>query len=143
MKKWSEKIADLSAKLDELSKKTADASASAKEAREKKREAIESELSNVKGEVVAFEERTKLAADEEKSKISSALLKAQMTWNAKKQDRKDNIDKAFLEFYMDDRAVTAVDCLEAANYLIANALVNFLELTEAAVEYEDRFGGEE
>ena len=142
MKPWDEKLDKLSFRLAELSDKAASASDDAKAAREMKTEALRDSVSTAKGDMIAFEEKVKEAEEEGKSKISTALLKAKMTHEAKVQDRKDNRDKAFLELYMEDRALTAVDCLDVADYMIANAIVNYLELVEAAIEYNERFGGE-
>ena len=143
MKKFDERLAELSERLAVLSKKAEDASVEAKEAREMKQEAIQDQISTVKGDVVAFQENAKLEAEEEKSKLRTALLKAQMTMEAKRQDRKDARDKAHLEDFMDDRILTAVDCLDVADYMIANALVNMLEFQDAAIEYVERFGDTE
>ena len=143
MKKRDERLAELSEKLAELSAKAQSASDEAKAAREKRQEQIQDAMDTAKGNVVAFEEKVKEAGEESKTKASTALLKAKMTIGAKAQDVKDNVDKAHLEFYMDDRIITAIDCLNSADYLIANALVCYYELLDAAIEYDERFGEEE
>lgn len=143
MKKYDEVLAELSDKLSELSKKAEVAAVDAKAAREKKKDEIKDELATAKGDVIAFEEKVKDAGEEGKQKISTALLKAKMTVEEKADERKDKRDKAHLEFYMDDRIITAEDCLEIADYMIANAYVCVLELLDAAEEYVERFGAEE
>ena len=140
MKKFDERLADLSTKLDELSKKAEDASKKAADIREKGEAAIEEEISNIKGEVAAIEEQARINREEGMSKLGSELIKMQMTLEARVQDRKDRKDKAFLEMYMDDRAVAMLECLDMADIMIANALANYIELADAAVEYEARFG---
>lgn len=142
MKKRDERLADLSAKLLDLSTKAEKASIEAKAASDKKQEAIQASISTAKGDLVAFQERVRLAEEKGEGKLSSALIKAQMTIESKIQQRKDIRDKALLERYMDDRAITAIESLEMADYLIESAIVNYLELLEAAAEYNERFGAD-
>ena len=143
MKKWDEQLADLSVRLAELSEKAEKASAEAKEAREYKTEAIKDNISTAKGDMVAFQEKVRLAEEEGKNKLSVALLKAQMKLEARVQDRKDQRDKAYLECYMEDRIVSTMDSLEIADYMLANAFISYCELAEAAAEYNERFGENE
>ena len=143
MKNREEKLAELSEKLANLSIKAEQASIEAKEAREKKQDAIENSISTAKGDLAAFQEKVRLSEERGEGKLAAALLKAQMTIEAKRQQRKDNRDKACLEVFMNDRVANAVESLEMADYLIENAIVNYLELLAAAAEYDERFGGSE
>ena len=93
-KTWDERLAELSVKLGELSKKASDASEDAKVYRELRKEAIQDKISTVKGDVAAMQENARLAEEEQKGKIKSALLKARMTVQAKHEDRKDARDAA-------------------------------------------------
>ena len=141
-KTWDERLAELSVKLDELSKKASDASEDAKVYRELRKEAIQDKISTVKGNVAAMQENARLAEEEQKGKIKSALLKARMTVQAKHEDRKDARDKKRMEYYIDEEINYILDCYDAAAFLIADAELSILEVADSLKEYEERFGGE-
>ncbi len=142
-KNLEERLAELSAKLEELSKKAASASEDAKAARELRDEKIKDKLSTAKGDVEALKENIRIAGEQDRSKLGSALIKAQMTIEAKIQDRKDAKDKKRLEAYMDAQVNYIYDCFEAATYLIADGQLAILETLAAAAEYEERFAKED
>ena len=137
-----ERLAELSVKLGELSKKASDASEDAKVYRELRKEAIQDKISTVKGDVAAMQENARLAEEEQKGKIKSALLKARMTVQAKHEDRKDARDKKRMEFYIDEEINYILDCYDAAAFLISDAELSILEVADALKEYEERFGSE-
>jgi hypothetical protein len=141
-KTWDERLAELSVKLGELSKKASDASEDAKVYRELRKEAIQDKISTVKGDVAAMQENARLAEEEQKGKIKSALLKARMTAQAKHEDRKDARDKKRMEFYIDEEINYILDCYDAAAFLISDAELSILEVADALKEYEERFGSE-
>jgi hypothetical protein len=141
-KTWDERLAELSVKLGELSKKASDASEDAKVYRELRKEAIQDKISTVKGDVAAMQENARLAEEEQKGKIKSALLKARMTVQAKHEDRKDARDKKRMEFYIDEEINYILDCYDAAAFLISDAELSILEVADALKEYEERFGSE-
>ena len=141
-KTWDERLAELSVKLDELSKKASDASEDAKVYRELRKEAIQDKISTVKGDVAAMQENARLAEEEQKGKIRSALLKARMTAQAKHEDRKDARDKKRMEFYIDEEINYILDCYDAAAFLISDAELSILEVADTLKEYEERFGSE-
>ena len=141
-KTWDERLAELSVKLGELSKKASDASEDAKVYRELRKEAIQDKISTVKGNVAAMQENARLAEEEQKGKIKSALLKARMTVQAKHEDRKDARDKKRMEYYIDEEINYILDCYDAAAFLIADAELSILEVADSLKEYEERFGGE-
>lgn len=143
MKKWDEKLADLSSRLADLSQKTADASADAKAARELKEEVIRDRISTAKGNVVALQENIRIATEEKKSRFSSALLKAQMTMEAKIQQRKEAKDKKHYENYIDEQLNYILDSFESASYLIQNAQLAILETVQAIDEYSAKYGDAE
>ena len=64
IKRWDEKLADLSANLARLSQKAADASEDAKAARELRQETITDRIGTAKGNVAAFQERIRIAGEE-------------------------------------------------------------------------------
>ena len=141
-KTWDERLAELSVKLGELSKKASDASEDAKVYRELRKEAIQDKISTVKGNVAAMQENARLAEEEQKGKIKSALLKARMTVQAKHEDRKDARDKKRMEYYIDEEINYILDCYDAAAFLISDAELSILEVADALKEYEERFGTE-
>ena len=141
-KTWDERLAELSVKLGELSKKASDASEDAKVYRELRKEAIQDKISTVKGDVAAMQENARLAEEEQKGKIKSALLKARMTVQAKHEDRKDARDKKRMEFYIDEEINYILDCYDAAAFLISDAELSILEVADTLKEYEERFGSE-
>ena len=141
-KTWDERLAELSVKLGELSKKASDASEDAKVYRELRKEAIQDKISTVKGDVAAMQENARLAEEEQKGKIKSALIKARMTVQAKHEDRKDARDKKRMEFYIDEEINYILDCYDAAAFLISDAELSILEVADALKEYEERFGSE-
>jgi len=142
MKTFDEKLASLSAKLDELSKKAADASEEAKAYRELRKEVIQDRISTAKGNVAAMKENVRMAGEEKEVKFKSALLKVQMTAKAKHEDFKDARDKRRLEAFIDGQIGYIFDCYDAAAFLIADAELSVLEVAGALMEYEERFGGE-
>ena len=145
MKKWDEKLADLSTDLAKLSQKAADASEDAKTAREMRQEAINDRISTAKGNVVAFQEKVRIASDERKGKISSALLKAQMTMEERIRQRKEKKNRKLFEAYIDDQISYISENFETASYLISSAQLAILETIEAIDEYNAKYGeaGEE
>lgn len=141
-KTWDERLASLSVKLGELSEKTAVASEDAKVYRELRKEAIQEKISTAKGNVAAMQENVRIAEEERKGKIRSAMLKARMTVKAKHEDHKEARDKRRLENFIDDEIDYILDCYDAAAFLIADAQLSILEVADALLEYEERFGGE-
>lgn len=137
-----EKLANLSAKLAELSKKAAEAAEDAKVYRELGKEAIEDKLSTAKGNVAALQENARIAEEEKKGKIRSAMLKARMTAKARHEDFKEARDKSRLEAFIDNEILYVMDCYDAVAFLIADAELSILEVADALQEYEERFGGE-
>ena len=142
-KKWESALNDLNTKLDELSSKANEAAEAAKSARQEKKEAVDDKISSAKGDLIAAQEQAREAAERGKSKLSSELLKTQMTLEAKIQDRKDAHDKKQLERYIEDMIDDAVVSHDAALVLIGNAKLSMLEALSAIAEYEERFGAEE
>ena len=141
-KTFDERLANLSVKLGELSEKAAVASEDAKLYRELRKEAIQDKISTAKGNVAALQENARIAEEEQKGKIRSALLKVRMTAKAKHEDHKDARDKRRLENFIDEEIDYILDCYDAAAFLVADAQLSILEVADALQEYEERFGGE-
>ena len=138
-KKWDERLSDASAKLDELSKKAAKAAEEAKAARELKEEAIKDKISTAKGDVAAFQDKVERTKEENRSKLSSSLIKAQMTIEAKIAEKKAARDQKHFEAYIDDQIEYIYDCFDLASYLVANAELAILETLDAIVEFEEKY----
>ena len=139
-KKWDEKLTELSVNLEELSKKAAFAAEDARITRELREEAIKEKITTAKGDIAALQENLRLAEEEDRSKLSSALLKAQMTIRARIQDHRDERDKKLLGMYIDEHIDYILDCYDSAALMVANAQLAILETLDAAKEYETRFG---
>ena len=139
---WDERLAALSAKLEELSKKTAEASEDAKVYRELRTEAIEDRINTAKGNVAAMQENARIAEEEREGKIRTALLKARMTAKAKHEDRVDARDKKRMEKYIDEEINYILDCYDAASFLIVDSELSIYEVAAALKEYEERVGND-
>ena len=142
-RKWDEKLADASVKLDELSKKAAAASEEAKAAREAREDTIKDKISTAKGDVAAFQDRVERTKEENRSKLSSALIKAQMTLEAKIAEKRAARDQKHFEAYIEDQIDYIYDCFDLASYLVANAQLAILETVAAADEFEAKYGSAE
>ena len=138
--KWEEKLSTLGRNLDELSRKAESAAQDAKAAWDLKDDVIAEKITTAKGEVAAIQENLRLAQEENKSKLSTALLKAQMSIRAKVEDHREARDKKLLELYINDHIDYILDCYESAALMVANAQLAILEALDAAIEYEVRFG---
>ena len=139
-KTWDEKLAALSEELEKLSKKTATAAEDAKAVRELKEDALKEMISDTKGDIAAMQENLRIADEENKSKLSSALMKAQMTVRAKIEDHKVARDKKLFEAYINDQIDYILDCYDSAAWLIANAQLAILETMDAVIEYDAKYG---
>ncbi|MCR4658098.1 MAG: hypothetical protein K5770_18010 [Lachnospiraceae bacterium] len=138
-KKWDEKLADASVKLEELSKKASAASEEAKAAKELKEEAIKDKISTAKGNVAAFQDKVERAKEENRSKLSSSLIKAQMTIEAKIAEKKAARDQKHFEAYIEDQIDYIYDCFDLASYLVANAELAILETLAAVEEFDAKY----
>lgn len=139
-KTYDERLSKLSARLEELSLKAAKASEDAKVYRELRKEAIQEKISTAKGNIAAMQENVRMAEEERKGKIRSALLKARMTLKARHEDRVDARDKRRLEHFIDDEIDYILDCYDSATFLVADAQLSILEVADALQAYEERFG---
>jgi len=97
-------------------------------------------ISDTKGDIAAMQENLRIADEENKSKLSSALLKAQMTVRAKIEDHKVARDKKLFEAYINDQIDYILDCYDSAAWLIANAQLAILETMDAVIEYDAKYG---
>ena len=135
-----ERLARLSAKLDALSKKAAAASEETRQARELREDAVQDKIRTVRGDVVAMEERIRLAEEQGKSRLSSNLLKIQMKLRARIQDHSEALDKKMLELYIADRLSHIADVFETVDYLLSDANLSILEAVAAMDEYNEKYG---
>ena len=151
MNKIDERLAKLSEKLSEMSDKAAYASIEAKAVREEREEKIEAEreeraakredkVATVKGDVAAFQENVRLHEEEERSKLSSGLLKLQMTIEAKIKERRASKDQFMMQLYVADQLDYIDECFAIAAYLIENGQLAMYETMDAIKEYEAKYG---
>lgn len=141
-KTWDDKLSNLSVKLDELSRKVATASEDAKTCRALRHEAIEDRISTAKGNMAAMQENARIAEAERRGRIRSALLKARMTARVKYENLRESRDRRRMENYIDDGIAYILECYDSAAFMLADAELTILEVSEALREYEDRFGGD-
>lgn len=140
MNKIDERLAKMSEKLAEMSEKAAKASEEAKVARELREEAVSDQIATVKGDVVAFQENVRLEQEEEKSKLASALLKIQMTIEARIKERRESKDQFMMQLYVADQLDYIDECFYFATYLIQNGQLAMYDTMEAIKEYEAKYG---
>ena len=143
MRTFDERLTAVSENLDKLSKKAADAAGDAKAARELGQEVIQNKISDVKGDMAAFQDRVSIAEEEGKRKLFSQVMKAQMTLEAKVEDLRNAVDKKKLGRYIDNHIIHLADLYDTISFLLTDAELTILETNEALKEYDEKFGGEE
>lgn len=139
-KQFEEKWAKLGNDLEELVDKAKSAAGDAKAARELGQEVIEQKIKDAKGDIVAVQENVRIKEEENKSRLFSQMLKAQMTLRAKYEDLKNEHDKNKLESYIEAHINHLFDLHDTISYLLSDLELTTLETTEALKEYEEKFG---
>ncbi len=137
---WKEKIDQLDQKVAELNEKAKAAAEDAKAAKELGKEALDDKVGTVRGDVEAMKENLRIQGEKDKSKLSSALLKAQMTVEAKIQEMRAARDKRDIERYVEHSLDYIDSCYASALFLIGNADLAILEMLEAIAEYDQKYG---
>jgi len=101
----------------------------------------------VQGEINRLSEETKLRSESAKSQVSTELLKAQMTFNAKKDDIKKSLDakkfeteKQRAENEVEIAAEYAAVAMDIALLAINEATLAFYLATEKLSDYEAEYG---
>lgn len=141
--KINEGVNKLKDKVAELNKKLKDVAETATLVGMEKRDEIEEKIKEAKGNVAAAQEQYSRAAEKSKTKVSSELLKAQMTVTGVKENlqaKKNAHDKAMLEEYIGGMLEYAEDCQTLAALLIGEAELATLEAAAATIECEEKFG---
>ncbi len=141
--KWNEQLEEINKSLAELAEKVKRASEDAKAAGELGKEVIDDKIGTAKGDVEALKENLRIKGEQDRSKLSSSLLKAQMTVEAKIQDMKAAKDKRDLERYIEHGMDYIDGCFYTALYLIGDAELTMLEVLNAAEEYKNKYGSED
>ncbi len=137
--KFEQRLAKVNEDLDKLSKKASSVCGDAKAAFELGQEVVEGKIKDAKGDMVAVQERIRVADEENKRHLASQVLKVQMTVKAKIEDLKTAHDKRKLEDYIDERLIHLADLYDTISYLLADAEVTALEAANAVTEYDERF----
>lgn len=140
MSKFDTRLEKVSADLGALSEKAARAAEEAKAAQDLHKEALTDQISTVKGDVAAFKENVRIDQEKERGRIASALLKAQMTVEAKIQERRGARDQRLMEMYVADQLDYIDECFGVAAYLVQNGQLALLETLDAVAEFEAKYG---
>lgn len=139
-KQFEEKWAKLGNDLEQLVDKAKAAAGDAKAARELGQEVIEAKIKDAKGDIVAVQENVRIKEEENKSRLFSQMLKAQMTIRAKYEDLKTEHDRNKMEAYIESHINHLYDLYETISYLLSDLELTTLETTEALKEYDEKFG---
>ena len=140
MSKFDARLEKVSADLAALSEKASRAAEEAKAAQDLHKEALSDQISTVKGDVAAFKENVRIDQEKERGRIASALLKAQMTVEAKIQERRGARDQRLMEMYVADQLDYIDECFGVAAYLVQNGQLALLETLDAVAEFEAKYG---
>ena len=132
-------MTEMDAKMDELREKMKLSAASGKDA-------IKDAVDTAQGEVSHWGEKSRQLADESRSKLSSGLLKTQMTIRAQKEEWEQKIAQ---KRYENAREKAEDEAREAAEYAEAameyammamdEAKLAFLTAIEKQLEYDDLY----
>ncbi len=140
MNKIDARLEKMSENLATLSAKAAAAAEEAKTVREAREEAISEQISTVKGDVAAFQENVRIASEEGRSKIASALLKIQMTIKENIRERRQSKDQFLTQVYVAEQLDYIDECFAIAAYLVNEAQLAMYDTMEAVREYEEKYG---
>lgn len=89
---------------------------------------------------MAAQERIRIADENNKSRMASQVLKAQMKLEAKIEDIKNERDRKKLERYIDANVLHMADLYDTFLFLLADAELTVLDTIDAISEYDERFG---
>ena len=134
------------ARIKETKAKVKDAGETAAIAAMLTKDEIDKKIADSKGELVAAQENVRIASERRKSKLSSELIKAQMTIAAAKQaiaDKKEAVDKEKRIARIDD-LISYSECCEAmAVQILLEADLAMLTAAAEAAEYIEKYGDDE
>ena len=138
-----ERIEQAQSRIKETQAKVKDAGETAAIAAMLTKDEIDKKIADSKGELVAAQENVRIASERRKSKLSSELIKAQMTIAAAKQaiaDKKEAVDKEKRIARIDD-LINYAECCEAmAVQILLEADLAMLTATAEAAEYIEKYG---
>lgn len=117
--------------------------------KENSEKAAKDVMATVQGEINRLSEETRLHSEKTKSQVSTELLKAQMTFNAKKDDIKKSLEskkfeteKQRAEYEVEVTAEYAAFAMNIALIAIDEATLAFYMATEKLADYETKYGEE-
>ncbi len=139
---FDERLAKAKEDLAKVSKKAQDVYGDAQAALELGQEVIEGKIKDAKGDMVAAQERIRIAEEKNRNHLASEVIKVQMTMKAKVEDMKNAHDKKKMEGYIDGRLAHLADLYDTISYLLADADLTALEVASAVTEYTERFPDE-
>ena len=138
-----ERLAQTQAKSEEIKTKISSTVGDAQAAVELTKEVLDDRIAELKGNINANAENARLAAEKGKSKFNSALLKAQMSIEAARDniaEKKEARDKEAQERRIIDLLDYADNCQELALALAAESNLAILEAAAEAAEYAEKYG---
>ena len=143
-KTWNEQLAELSKDLEELGKTAVTAMNDVKTVWNLGGNVIQEKISDAKGNLAVMQENFRIAGEENKSILSSTLLKAQMAIQSLVEGPKKEEDKEEepLSTYINNHIDYIMDCYKSAALMVENAKLALLETVDAVTEYEKRYGAE-
>ena len=142
-KNYDEKIAELNKNLEELTAKAADFCGDAKAAAELGQEVVQDKIRDAKGDLVAAQERIRVAGEKGQNRLASNLIKAQMKLEAGFEDFKTEYDRKKLEKYIDNHLDYLTDLYETISVLLADAELTTMETVEAMDTYKEKYAEED
>ncbi len=140
MNKIDARLEKMSETLARLSEKAAAAAEDAKVVREAREEAVSDQISTIKGDLAAFEENVRLAGEEGRGKIASALLKIQMTIKERIREKRQSEDQFLMKLYVAEQLDYIDECFAIAGYLVNEAQLAMYDTMDAIKDYEEKYG---
>lgn len=142
----NERLEAINKKMEDLKDKVKDSAETVAIIGLEAKDIVDDKIKDSKGNIEALKENYRLASERSKSKISSELIKAQMTMDVAKekiQEYKDAVDQAKLAAYIDEEIEYADSCIALSLLAAEEAKLAYLEAVEAQKEYEEKYGTEE
>ena len=143
MTDFKERLAKSQEKMDEVKAKVNDASESAEIAGMLAKDKIDEKIRSLKGDIAAGNESARLAVEKGKSKFNSAILKAQMSVEAAKENiekKREEYNKEAQEQRILDLLDYADECQALAIALTAESELAILEAAAESLDYAEKYG---
>lgn len=139
------RMADFSAKMQEINSKVKDAADTAVLTGMEAKDIADKKMEDAKSDLIAAKEQYRIVSERAKSKVSSELLRAQMSIDAAKENieqRKEAHDKEKLARYISDMLEYSEMAAALAVVAADESQVALLEALDAKAEYDAKYGAE-